>query len=208
MTTAILPPTRERLLEAALELFAERGFAATTVGDIEAAAGLSPRAGGLYKHFASKEAVLRAALERFVADTEAVDARVEAFAPVSDLRSELAVMAHMATRHFHAHRRFMRIMVQERPRFPELVEEMYRRAVEPAYPVIGAWLDRQVAAGVIPPCDTQAIATALVIPFVGYRLDHNLFGVPPGGVDEERFAAAWVDLVMAYATRGGDDGEA
>src|SRR5947209_7757695 len=46
--------TRDRLVVEAMRLFAERGFRATTVGDIEAAAGLVPRSGGLYKHFAPK----------------------------------------------------------------------------------------------------------------------------------------------------------
>jgi hypothetical protein len=116
-------------------------------------------------------------------------------------------MAHLATRHFHAHRRFIKIMLQEQPRFPDLVHEMYTRAVAPAYPPVRGWLDRQVEAGLLPPCDSAAIAAALVIPFVGYRMDHNLFGVPPGGVDEERFAAAWVELVLAYATRGEANGD-
>jgi AcrR family transcriptional regulator len=207
MTTATLPPTRERLLEAALELFAERGFAATTVGDIEAAAGLSPRAGGLYKHFAGKEAVLRAALERFVADTEAAEEHVLVPLELGDLRAELTLMATATIRHLRSQRLFMRIAFQERPRFPDLIGEMYQRGVGPVYPTATAWLDRQVAAGVLPPCDTAALAVALLIPFVGYRVEQNLFGVFPGGVDEERFAAAWVDLVMAYATRGDNDGD-
>ena len=38
-------PTRERILAAALELFAERGYRGTSIGEIEAAAGLSPRSG-------------------------------------------------------------------------------------------------------------------------------------------------------------------
>jgi AcrR family transcriptional regulator len=206
---ATLPPTRDRLLDAALELFAERGFAATTVGDIEAAAGLAPRAGGLYKHFENKEAVLRAALERFISGTEAAEADVLVpFEPGRDLRAELTAMANATIRHLRGQRLFMRIVFQERPRFPDLIDEMYRRGVAPVYPATTAWLDTQVAAGVLPPCDTEALAVALLIPFVGYRVEHNLFGVPPGGVDEERFAAAWVDLVLAYANRGENDGDA
>ena len=53
------PTTRERIITEAMRLFAERGYRGTTVGDIEQAAGLAPRAGGLYKHFASKDEVLR-----------------------------------------------------------------------------------------------------------------------------------------------------
>ena len=48
--------SRERLIDAAVEAFAERGFHATTTRDIAARAGMSPAA--LYVHHASKEDVL------------------------------------------------------------------------------------------------------------------------------------------------------
>src|SRR5690625_2224162 len=48
--------SRDRLVDAAVEAFAERGFHATTTRDIAARAGMSPAA--LYVHHASKEDVL------------------------------------------------------------------------------------------------------------------------------------------------------
>jgi AcrR family transcriptional regulator len=51
-----LAPTARRLLDAAVDTFAERGFAATTTRDIAARAGLSPA--GLYVHYPSKAALL------------------------------------------------------------------------------------------------------------------------------------------------------
>jgi AcrR family transcriptional regulator len=63
------PAAVDRLLDAASEAFADRGFHATTTRDIAARAGMSPAA--VYVHFASKEELLfelslvghRAALE-------------------------------------------------------------------------------------------------------------------------------------------------
>lgn len=52
--------TRERLLRAAADAFAERGYDGTRVADIAAAAGVSN--GALYAHFASKADLLAAAL--------------------------------------------------------------------------------------------------------------------------------------------------
>lgn len=48
--------TRERLLAAALELFARKGFDDTTVAEIAAAAGVTPMT--FFRHFGSKEAVV------------------------------------------------------------------------------------------------------------------------------------------------------
>ncbi|WP_410537948.1 ScbR family autoregulator-binding transcription factor [Streptomyces sp. KL2] len=53
--------TRREVLEAAAEVFAERGYAATTISEILSRAGVTK--GALYFHFASKEELLRGVLE-------------------------------------------------------------------------------------------------------------------------------------------------
>lgn len=53
--------TRERILHTALELFGDRGFAATSVRDIAARAGLTHA--GLLHHFANKDDLLLCVLE-------------------------------------------------------------------------------------------------------------------------------------------------
>ena len=62
--------TRERLLRAAADVFAERGYDGTRVADIAAAAGVSN--GAMYAHFASKAELLTGALrahgQRLLAD--------------------------------------------------------------------------------------------------------------------------------------------
>jgi AcrR family transcriptional regulator len=67
--------TRERLLRAAADVFAERGYDGTRVADIAAAAGVSN--GALYAHFGSKAELLLAALrvhgQRVLADLLAAD---------------------------------------------------------------------------------------------------------------------------------------
>jgi AcrR family transcriptional regulator len=75
--------TRARLLRAAADVFAERGYDGTRVVDIAAAAGVSN--GALYAHFASKAELLLAALRahgrRVLADLLAADPS----RPVTDL---------------------------------------------------------------------------------------------------------------------------
>jgi AcrR family transcriptional regulator len=67
--------TRERLLRAAADAFAERGYEGTRVTDIAAAAGVSN--GAMYAHFASKAELLTGALRahgrRLLADLFAAD---------------------------------------------------------------------------------------------------------------------------------------
>ncbi len=54
--------TRERVLDAAAKIFRQKGYAATRLADIAAAA--DTQAGSLYYHFDSKEQLLDEVLER------------------------------------------------------------------------------------------------------------------------------------------------
>lgn len=48
--------TKEKIFDAAVDLFAERGFDGVSIRDIGRAVGVSE--GAVYKHYASKEAIL------------------------------------------------------------------------------------------------------------------------------------------------------
>ena len=56
--------TAERILDAAEDLFAERGYAATSLGDV--ADGVGIRSPSLYNHFKNKEALYSAVLDRLL----------------------------------------------------------------------------------------------------------------------------------------------
>ncbi len=73
------PVTRDRILDTAEALFAERGFAGTAVRDIAGAVGLT--AASLYNHFAGKEALYGAVLERGIR-------------PLIDMLEELSTREH------------------------------------------------------------------------------------------------------------------
>jgi TetR/AcrR family transcriptional regulator, transcriptional repressor for nem operon len=69
------PPTRERILEAALDLVFERGLSATTVDAVLATAGVSK--GAFFHHFPTKEAMGRALLEHYrEIDSEVLEAHM------------------------------------------------------------------------------------------------------------------------------------
>jgi AcrR family transcriptional regulator len=70
--------TRARIVKESARLFAEQGFGATTIVQIEEAVGLSPGSGALYRHFASKQDILYAVF----AETQA---RIEAGRMAADL---------------------------------------------------------------------------------------------------------------------------
>ncbi|MEM8697382.1 MAG: helix-turn-helix domain-containing protein [Pseudomonadota bacterium] len=83
--------TRARLLTAAARLFGAKGYDPTTVGMIEKAAGLSPRAGGFYRHFKSKEDILIALATEGVETPERLG--LDRIAQIRDTRAELTYIA-------------------------------------------------------------------------------------------------------------------
>jgi AcrR family transcriptional regulator len=93
------PNASGRLTEAAMALFAERGYAKTTVEDIAARAGLTERT--FFNHFADKREVLFAGSEHFV--SQIVDA-VRA-APKSAPPLDAVLSAYETTNDFFEERR-------------------------------------------------------------------------------------------------------
>jgi AcrR family transcriptional regulator len=57
-------PTAERILDAAEDLFAEKGYSATSLGDVADRVGI--RSPSLYNHFRNKEALYSAVLDRLL----------------------------------------------------------------------------------------------------------------------------------------------
>jgi AcrR family transcriptional regulator len=84
--------TRERLVTEAMRLFSSKGYQATSVSQIEAAAGLAAGSGALYHHFKSKEAVLDAGIDRQLDRRRAMRDIRALFAGLGDLHAELTVL--------------------------------------------------------------------------------------------------------------------
>lgn len=83
--------TREKLIAAGRDLFSSCGYENTSVGDLENAVGLTPRAGGFYRHFKSKEDLL---LELAGALIETPDRLgLDTVLPLEDTKAELIYIA-------------------------------------------------------------------------------------------------------------------
>lgn len=100
--------TRERILDAALKLFRERGFDETTMRDIAASAGVAT--GAAYYYFRSKEELVMAFYVR-TAD-EARDLIPEEIARSRDLRKRIQAIIDLKLRQFAEHRRLMVALVR------------------------------------------------------------------------------------------------
>lgn len=181
-----------------MRLFAERGYDATSVADIERAVGLTPGSGALYRHFRSKRDVLAAAVRGATDDTAA---QVAAGSPPDPgdmpLPELLTVMAQLGLGKLRAERDLSRVIFRDLDHFPELLAEVAEGDVQKTYTVFAQWLQRNGAAA---GSDWEALAAVLAGAVSNYWTVNELFGRPPAGVSEERFIAAWVAVASMIVT--------
>jgi AcrR family transcriptional regulator len=189
-------PTRQRILEAALDLFGRQGYHGTSVGEIETAAGLVPRSGALYKHFPSKAALLEAVMQSRSSAVEDVEAAMDR-ARFDNPRADLELLGRLALEEITNDQPLLRVVLREGDNFPELRDEFHRRIVGRGHAKLVAWLRATARARGAGGADEEALAVVLVGSIINYCVLQTLFGKPPGGVGEDRFIAAWTDSAVA-----------
>lgn len=190
-------------MDAALALFAERGFRATTVGAIETAAGLAPRSGALYQHFKGKQQLLEAAVNRELAAMDGLANAIAMF-PLGDLRAEVTMLARWNLASLERRTALTSFVRREADLLPKrLRTKLYDRLVERPYVEIVVWLDSRFKETETDPPDLDALALILIESMGAYKELHRVFGQVPAGIDDERFVAAWVEVALAVAGRYG-----
>jgi AcrR family transcriptional regulator len=172
--------TRERIVAAALECFARRGFDGTSLADIEAAADLSVGAGSTYRYFASKQAMLEAAVGAALARAD----ELSASAPESIEEAGQIALAEMDQL-----RDLTRIVLRDLDAFPELLMPVVDRLLEGPIRAVAA---RMSAAA--PGIDGEAMATLLIGALVSMKVIEAIGGARPGAVDDKRLLTAWTHL--------------
>ena len=203
MATRTKRDTRERLLDAAMKLFAERGYAATTVGDIERAAGLAPRSGALYKYFAGKDELLTAALARELEVVQELGPVIEGLPP-EGLREQLTLLARWNLESLSRREALNRFLARDADRLPPaLRKKLYQGLVARPFDRIADLLRENLPAARDGRLDPEALALVFVQSMAGYRNMRALFGKVAGDVDDERFVRTWVEVALAVAKEGG-----
>jgi AcrR family transcriptional regulator len=192
-------------MAAAMNLFADQGYDATSVGEIERAASLAPRSGALYQHFkGGKEELLHAGIERELSAVDELGSVMEML-PLADFRSELTLLARWNLSSLERRSTLARLVGREGGRLPTaLRDRLYDRLVERPYAEIVSWLEQRFGA-VRPRPDLHALALVLIESMSAYQWMRRTFGRTPDGVDDERFVAAWVEATLAVAHHYGVD---
>jgi AcrR family transcriptional regulator len=192
-------PTRERIAEAAMRLFSEQGFRGASVAQIEAAAGLTPGAGGLYHHFGSKEDVLAFGVRRHLQRLEALRDVRRVIGDLGNLRAELAVTARYFLAELDSQTELLRIVATETRRRPDLLTEAVEQLITSTFRGFAEWL-REAAGQELDQDRASTIAALALGSLLSSRLLSNVIGVDSLVVSDDALVPAWVDMVSSMLT--------
>jgi AcrR family transcriptional regulator len=209
--------TRDRIVAAAMELFGKQGFKATTIAQIEAAAGLSAGSGGLYRHFRTKRDLLEQGLRQQVAAGAGLVSFIEgAAAPAGQpLPHRLVAVARAGLRRLEQERDVNRLLLRDLADFPDLLAIFRHQELDHLFDVLVAWLrresERPAAApahdGVTPSApavdvDVEAVAAVLISAISHYWVLTDVFGEHPMRIGEDRYLTAVATLAAAALDPG------
>lgn len=184
------PTTRDRLIDATVELVARRGYAGTTVGDIESRAGLAPRSGALYKYFGSKLEALDAGVERHL--TAVASTATMAEVPRGNLEAELEALARWLLAELDREELITYVIEREGSRLPSLRDRMRTEVGDPGYRAAARFLARWSERLALPTPDEDALAVLLVGSLINVRRSAWTFNAAPLGIADDRIIAAFV----------------
>ncbi|MGH3870944.1 MAG: TetR/AcrR family transcriptional regulator [Pseudonocardiaceae bacterium] len=191
--------TRDRIIDAAMELFSEHGYRGTSITRIEQAAGLSPGAGGIYHHFPSKEALLTAGVQRQLSRLAALRDIRRLFADLGDLRTELTIAARYILAELDQEAQLLRLLASEARHGPRILTDAVAQVVEATYREFAEWITDR-SGPVVSAHQAEAIATIGLGALISTRLLPNLLGTAHSRIDDNAIVEIWVSALEHLLT--------
>ncbi|MDT5321925.1 MAG: hypothetical protein QOE94_3997 [Mycobacterium sp.] len=181
--------TRDRLVTEAMRLFGSQGYQATSITQIEAAAGLAPGSGALYHHFKSKEALLEAGIDRQLDRRRAMHDIRTLFAGLGDLRIELTMLGRYVLTVLDEETQLLQIAARTPPDQSPRLDNAYAALVEGLYAEVAGWIKGWATE--ITNQGALAIAAVAVDALLGKRATKTLFRLPAKDIRDEDYIAEW-----------------
>lgn len=148
--------TRQRLLDAAEQVFAEKGYHGAVVDDIIRVSDSSK--GGFYFHFPNKQGIFLALIDALV--PKLASAVERAIAGESDPVAQMDAALRTVLETFSRHRRLSKILLVEAVGLGHGFDEKLMQTRSYFASMIQGYLDRAVTAGAIAPLDTETASWA------------------------------------------------
>jgi AcrR family transcriptional regulator len=164
---------RAAIVDAALEEFIARGFAATRLDDVARRAGVAK--GTIYLHFKDKESMFEELVRTVMVPV--VERLTSLPAPRGSVRDHVELLAGSFLREIANTRRgdLVRLIVAEGPRFPSVADFYYREVVSRGIASMRALIELGIARGEIHEKNLVRFPQILVAPALISVIWHSLF---------------------------------
>lgn len=187
--------TRDRVIAAAAGLFADRGYSGTTIEQIEAASGLSPGSGSLYRHFRSKRELLEAVVAAQLLATAGAAEELQGPLPDS-LDARLHAVFTLTISRLARSRELIRMLLRESRTFPELVGRLRDEAMNHFHQSLTEWLLAQPELDQSDPERVSRVAAVAIAALSHYWFLRDSFEVEPYALEESAFVATVVEVTL------------
>jgi AcrR family transcriptional regulator len=151
---------RARIVEAALEVFGERGIHAATLAEIAGRAGLS--LSGLHWHFKNKDELIAAIGESIPIATTLMSEALRSEQDDVSLEEQLTRIATVAVRELQRRRAMVRVMILEAGIHPDVARLARQHTIGRFFPMLTAVFERHARRGTLRPGSSRARAQALI----------------------------------------------
>lgn len=188
-------PTRERLVSEAMRLFSTRGFEATSVSQIESAAGLAPGSGAMYHHFKSKEALLNAGIDRQLDRRRAMQDIRALFAGLGDMRAELTVLGRYLLSVVDEEIELLQIAARTPSGRSARLDTAYAAFVNSLNVELAEWITAWAPAAAQQ--QAKVLAALAVNGILGARFGTGLFHQSEARIPDDRYLAEWTEVLAA-----------
>jgi AcrR family transcriptional regulator len=156
-----------QILEAALEVITQRGYAGATTREIANAAGINEVT--LFRRYGTKENLLKAVVEQ-----EAKKFAAAGIHPTGNLDADLARVVKFYQALMHSRGRIITAIMNEIPRQPELMEIMQKPLS--IFGEVVALIEHYQNAGMLAKSNPMRVCIALIGPLM---LEHTLASIQP-----------------------------
>lgn len=158
--------TKQRILDAALELFSTQGFEATSIAQIADAVGI--RKASLYSHFDSKQDILDRLIDSIMEgySKHSVRSLADSMDDELDPDGVVRLVTEQIRNAIHdAHvSRARKMLTIEQYRNPQLAELMTRRSYTDVLVFAETLMERLVSKGRLKPLDTKLMSAQFALP--------------------------------------------
>ncbi|BBX36579.1 TetR family transcriptional regulator [Mycolicibacterium mageritense DSM 44476 = CIP 104973] len=185
--------TRDRLVTEAMRLFSEQGYRATSVAQIEAAAGLAAGSGALYHHFKSKESLLEAGIDRQLDRRRAMHDIRAMFAGLGDLRTELTLLGRYLLNVIDDESQLLQIAARTPTDRAARLNDAYAALIDGLYTELDDWIHGW--APTMDSAESRTIATLGINALLGKRATAMFFHAEAAEAPDDRYLAEWTAIL-------------